>query len=106
MLARWVKPRRTQRALYRSKEPSELNLCLKIHLPETTLEPTGRGTRFHVFLVIKAANSSSTTQCQFGSARVAWTKEGTVDNVGAEVANRVSMSIGSRKPRFAHVVIG
>jgi hypothetical protein len=55
------KLRRTQGALYRSKEPSELNLCLKIHLPVMTLEPTGRGTRSQVLLVIKAANSSSMT---------------------------------------------
>jgi hypothetical protein len=40
--------------------PSELDLCLKIHLPMTTLEPTGRGTRFQVLLAIKASYSSFT----------------------------------------------
>jgi hypothetical protein len=33
-------------------------------------------------------------------------KEGTGDKVDAEVADRVSLSTGSRKPRFARVVIG
>jgi hypothetical protein len=32
--------------------------------------------------------------------------EGTGDKVNAEVADRVSLSAGSQKPRFAHVVIG
>jgi len=34
MPGRWVKPRRTHRALYRSREPSERNLCLNIHFPD------------------------------------------------------------------------
>jgi hypothetical protein len=33
-------------------------------------------------------------------------KEGTGDKVDAEVADRVSLSTGSRRPRFARVVIG
>jgi hypothetical protein len=33
------------------------------------------------------------------------TEEGTGDKVGAEVANRVSLSAGSWKPRFTCVVI-
>jgi hypothetical protein len=32
-------------------------------------------------------------------------EEGTGDKVDAEVANRVSLSVGSRKPRFACMVI-
>jgi hypothetical protein len=47
------------------QKPSELNLCLKIYLSVTTLEPTGRGTRSHVLLMIKAVNSSSMVWCQF-----------------------------------------
>jgi hypothetical protein len=49
---RWVKPRRTQRALYHSRVSSELNLCLKIHFLVTTLEPVEWGTRSQVLLVI------------------------------------------------------
>jgi hypothetical protein len=33
-------------------------------------------------------------------------EEGTGDKVDAEVADRVSISAESRKPRFPHVVIG
>jgi hypothetical protein len=33
-------------------------------------------------------------------------EEGTGDKDAAEVANRVSLSVSSRKPRFARVVIG
>jgi hypothetical protein len=44
-------------------------------------------------------------QRQFGSMRVAQTEEGTDDKVDVEVADRVSLSAESRKPRFAHVVI-
>jgi hypothetical protein len=106
MPGHWVKPRRTQRALYRSEEPSELNLCLKIHLSVTMLEPTGRGTRSQVLLAIRATNSSSMVRRQFGSTRAARTEEGTGDKVDAEVTDRVSLSAGSRKPRFARVVNG
>jgi hypothetical protein len=42
---------------------------------------------------------------QFGLTRAAQTEEGTDDKVGSEVANRVSLSAGSRKPHFAHVLI-
>jgi hypothetical protein len=38
--------------------------------------------------------------------RAARKEEGTDDKVDAEVADRVSLSAGSRKPRFARVVIG
>jgi hypothetical protein len=34
-------PQRTQQALYRSREPSTLSVCLKIHLPVTTLASRG-----------------------------------------------------------------
>jgi hypothetical protein len=54
-----------------------------------------------VLLVIKATNSSSMAQCQFGSARVAWTEEGTGGKVDVEVADRVSMSTESQKLHFA-----
>jgi hypothetical protein len=59
-----------------------------------------------MLLAIKAANSSSMVRCQFGSTRAAQAEEGTGDKVDTEVADRVSLSTGSRKPRFAHVVIG
>jgi hypothetical protein len=52
-------PRRTQRALYRSRESSALSLCLKIHLSVTTLAPRGRGTKSHVLLDTRASYSSS-----------------------------------------------
>jgi hypothetical protein len=58
-----------------------------------------------VLLAIKAANSSSMARRQFGLTRAAQTEEGTDDKVGSEVANRVSLSAGSRKPHFAHVLI-
>jgi hypothetical protein len=38
--------------------------------------------------------------------RAARTVEGTSDKVDAKVADRVSLSAGSRKPRFSRVVIG
>ncbi len=81
-------------------------MCLKIHLLVMTLEPIGRGTRSQVLLAIKAANSSSMARRQFGSTRAAQTEEGTGDKVDTKVADRVSLSTGSRKPRFARVVIG
>jgi hypothetical protein len=71
-----------------------------------TLEPTGRGIRSQVLLVIKAANSASMVQRQFGSTRVARMEEGTSDKVDAKVADRVSLSTSSRKACFAHIVIG
>jgi hypothetical protein len=87
-------------------EPSELNLCLKIHLPVMTLELTGLGTRSQVLLVIKVANSSSMVQHQFGSMRAALTEDGASNKVGAEVVDRVSLLAGSWKARFIRVVIG
>jgi hypothetical protein len=83
-----------------------LNLCLKIHLPVTTLVPMGQETRSQVLLAIKAVNSSSMARRQFGSVGVARTEDGTGDKVGAEVADTVSLSVGSQKPRFARMVIG
>jgi hypothetical protein len=59
-----------------------------------------------VLLAIKATNSSSMAWCQFGSTRAAQTEEGTGDKVDPEVADRVSLLTGSRKPLFARVVIG
>jgi hypothetical protein len=59
-----------------------------------------------VLLVIKAAYSSFITRRQDGSVRVAWTKVGTRDSDDDEVANSVTLSIGSRKPLFDRVVIG
>jgi hypothetical protein len=38
--------------------------------------------------------------------RVARTEEGTGDKVGAEVTDRVILSVDSWKPRFTRVVIG
>jgi hypothetical protein len=59
-----------------------------------------------VLLMIKATNSSCMVRRQFRSTRAARTKEGTNDKVDAEVADRVSLLAGSRKPRFPRVVIG
>jgi hypothetical protein len=42
----------------------------------------------------------------FHSATPVQIDEGIGDKVDAEVANRVSLSVGSRKPHFACVVIG
>jgi hypothetical protein len=43
---------------YRSKELSALSLCLKIHLPVTTLASGGRGTKSHVLLDTRVWYSS------------------------------------------------
>jgi hypothetical protein len=59
-----------------------------------------------VLLAIKAANSSSMMRHQFRSMRAAQTKEGTDDKVDADMADKVCLSTGSWKPRFAHVIIG
>jgi hypothetical protein len=37
--------------------------------------------------------------------RATWMEEGTNNMVDAEVANRVSLSVESQKPRFARMVI-
>jgi hypothetical protein len=66
----------------------------------------GGGTRSQVLLAIKTTNSSSMVRRQFGLTRVARTEEGIGDKVDVEVAERVSLSVGSRKPHFARVVIG
>jgi hypothetical protein len=66
----------------------------------------GQGIRSHVLLVIKEANSSSMARRQFGSTRAVQTEEGTGDKFDAEVTDRVTLSTGSQKPRFTHVVIG
>jgi hypothetical protein len=47
---------------------------------------------------IRASYSSSMARCQ---DRSAWTEVGTRESGGDEVADSVSLSIGSRKPRFA-----
>jgi hypothetical protein len=56
-------------------------------------------------LVINVANSSSMVQHQFRSMRATRMDEGTGDKAEAEVADRVSLSAGSQKPHFVHVVI-
>jgi hypothetical protein len=42
---------------------------------------------------------------QFGSTRATQAEEGIGDKVDAEVTDRVSLSAGSWKPRFPHMVI-
>jgi hypothetical protein len=59
-----------------------------------------------MLLAIKATNSSFVARHQFGSTRAVWTEEGTGDKVDAKVADRVSLSVDSWKPRFSRVVIG
>jgi hypothetical protein len=44
-------------------------------------------------------------QHQFRSMRATRMDEGTGDKAEAEVADRVSLSAGSQKPHFVHVVI-
>jgi hypothetical protein len=105
MLGRWVELRRTHQALYCSRVPSELNLCLKIHLSVMTLEPTGQGTISQVLLVIKASYSSSMARHQDRLARATWTKVGTRESGDDEVADNVSLSAISQKPHFTCVVI-
>src|SRR6185437_5857650 len=96
---RWVKPRRTQRALYRSRVPSAWNLCLKIHLPVTTLARGGRGTRSQVLFASRASCSASIAARQLGSARALWKIFGIGDRGAAW------KSFGWRKPDFALVVM-
>jgi hypothetical protein len=106
MSGRWVKSGRTQQALYYSSVPLELNLCLKIHLPVMTLEPTERGIRSQVLLAIKLAYSSTMAWCQDRSARAVRMEGGIGESDDDEVADKVSLSAGNRKPRFTRVVIG
>jgi hypothetical protein len=54
----------------------------------------------------QGSNLSSMARRQFGSMRATRTEEDTGDKVDAEVADRVSLSVGSQKPLFARVVIG
>ena len=55
--------------LVTSKSAIEWYLCLKIHFPETTLAPGGRGTRRQVSLSMSAWYSSAMAARQFGSAK-------------------------------------
>jgi hypothetical protein len=59
-----------------------------------------------VLLVIKVSYSSSMAQRQDGSTRAARTEVGIGESGDYEVADSVSLSVGSQKPRFTHVVIG
>jgi hypothetical protein len=52
-------PEDSMSLVYRSREPSALSLCLKIHLSVTTLAPGGRGTKSHMMLDSRASYSSS-----------------------------------------------
>jgi hypothetical protein len=86
--------RRTQRVLYRSREPSLLSLCLKIHLPVTMLAPGGRGIKSHVLLDSRVSYSSIARR-QWGSASALWIEVGTGDSVGgAVVAESCRRSMG------------
>jgi hypothetical protein len=55
------------------------------------LEPTGRGTRSQVLLVIKASYSSSMAQCQDVSARAARREVDTEESSDDMVADSVSL---------------
>jgi hypothetical protein len=59
-----------------------------------------------VLLAIKATNSSYIAWHKFRSMRVTQMDEGIGDKADAEVDDWVSVSAGSQKPRFTHVVIG
>ena len=94
-----MNPQRNQQALYLSKEPSAWSLCLKIHLPVTTLARGGRGTKSHVWFLRSAECSSSIATRQLGLARVLRKVFG-IDDRGA-AAN----SAGYRKSSFARVTM-
>src|SRR6185312_13772323 len=81
-------PQTTHLALWRAREPSELYLCLKIRLPETTLAPGGRGTRRQVPLSISALYSSSIAARQLGSARALRQLAGSGETWTAEYVRR------------------
>jgi hypothetical protein len=81
-------------SLYRSREPSALSLCLKIHLSVTILFPEGRGTNSHV-LLDNRASYSSIARHQSGSVSALRTEVGTGDNVrGVATAESCRRSMG------------
>lgn len=86
MPGRWVKPCKTQRALYLSRPPSDQNLCRNIHLPVTTLELVGQGTNSQVQLACNAVNSSSMVDPQGGP--VGARNQGESGDIGVVVVNQ------------------
>ena len=96
---RWVKPQRTQHALYHSSIPSAWNLCLKVDFPVTMLARGGQGTRSQVLFSSRAPYSSSIAVSQFGSAR-ALRKVFRTGDMRAAV-----QSAGRRNPTLALVVM-
>jgi hypothetical protein len=102
------KPRRTQRALWRSREPSEVSLWRNSHLMVTMLVFGGHGTRSQVWLARRAAYSSIAHH-QCGSARAVRTKEGTGEASSGVVvvsAAKISRSTGRRTTAARRVTIG
>jgi hypothetical protein len=83
-----------------------VELVLENLFADDDVGANGARDKIPVLLAIKAANSSSMTRRQFESTKATRMEDGTGDKVDAEVADRVSLSPGSRKPRFAWVVIG
>jgi hypothetical protein len=101
----WVNPRRTQRALYLSREPSAISLCL-IHWSVTTLTPGGRGTSSHVLLDNSASYTSSTAHRQWGSVSSLRAEVRTGDNVGEVATDSCRQSTSLVIPAARRVTIG
>jgi hypothetical protein len=55
--------------------------------------------------MIKASFSSSMARHQGGSVRATWKEVGTEESSNDELDENMSLSAGSQKPLFAHVVI-
>jgi hypothetical protein len=59
-----------------------------------------------MLLAIKASYSSSMARRQDGLVTAARTEVGTKESDDNEVANNVSLLVGSRKPCFSRMIIG
>lgn len=102
----WLNPRTTQRALYRSRHPSDLSLCLNTHLLVITRAPGGLSTSCHVRFLWSASNSSCITLNQLGSQRVERTEEGSGDAAAGASAVIAYFGLGLNMPDRARIVIG
>jgi hypothetical protein len=77
---------------------------VQIHLPVTTLQPDGRGTRSQVWLARRALYSTSIARRQFGSARASRTDVGIGGSRGSpSVAERAR---GRRTPVACRFTMG
>jgi hypothetical protein len=99
-----VKPRRTQRALYRSKEPFAFSLCLKIYFSVITFALEGCGTKSQVWFACKASYSSIARH-QLGSANALRIKDDSGESTEEEDVVRTRRSKGHRTPTARWVTI-